>query len=85
MTMLQDIDISANRLTSYIPSGLGSCKELECLNISSNALEVMMQVSLGELLSLQDMDFSSNNCLDGIPTSLTNLKMLDQLNLYFNN
>jgi LRR receptor-like serine/threonine-protein kinase FLS2 len=85
MTMLQAIDISANRLTGYIPSGLGSCKELEYLNLSCNALEGLIPYSLGELQSLQDMDFSSNNLSGEIPMSLENLKMLSQLNFSFNN
>jgi Leucine-rich repeat (LRR) protein len=85
MTMLQAIYISTNRLTSYIPSRHGSCKELEYLNLSCNTLEGPIPMSLGELQSLQDMDFSSNNLSGGIPMSLENIKILKQLNFSFNN
>jgi hypothetical protein len=54
------------------------------LNLSYNALEGPIPVSLGELQSLQDMDFSSNNLSGGIPMSLENLKMLHHLNFSFN-
>jgi LRR receptor-like serine/threonine-protein kinase FLS2 len=84
MTMVQAIDISANRLISYIPSALEGCKAVEYINLSHNALEGPIPVSLGELKSLQDMDFSSNNLLGRIPMTLENLKMPHQLNFSFN-
>ena len=83
--MVQAIDISANQLTQYIPSGIESCKELEYLNLSCNTLEGPIPISLGELQSLVDMDLSSNNLSGGIPMSLANLKMLRKLNFSFNN
>ena len=65
MTMVQAIDISANQLTRYIPSGIISCKELNYLNLSCNTLEGRIPMSLGELQSLVHMDFSSNNLSGG--------------------
>jgi len=81
---LQAIDISTNQITSYIPSILRTCKEVEYLNISYNALEGPILLSISGLLSLQDLDLSSNNLLGGIPISLTNLTMLHHLNFSFN-
>lgn len=81
---LQAIDISANQITSYIPSSLGSCKEVEYLNLSHNALEGPIPVSISELLSLQDLDLSSNNLSGGILVSLANLTLLHHLNFSFN-
>eukprot|EP00253_Pinus_taeda_P004878 PITA_04878 len=46
MTMLQAIDISANQLTGYIRNMIGSCEELVYLNLSYNALEGPIPVSL---------------------------------------
>jgi len=67
MIMVQAIDISANMLTGEIPSSLGSCKVLNYLNLSYNALEDLIPVPLGKLQNLQDMDFSFNKLSGEVP------------------
>lgn len=84
MTMVQEINVAANRLTGSIPSELENCTEVKYLNLSWNSFDGPIPDSLGKLESLEDLDFSGNNLSGTIPISLENLKMLQHLNFTFN-
>ncbi|KAL3731322.1 hypothetical protein ACJRO7_028232 [Eucalyptus globulus] len=80
---LRICDFTANNFSGFLPSQLGSFKDLECLSLSRNLIWGPIPVTLGELSSLTKLDLSHNKLSGNIPVSigrLSNLEVLDITN-----
>nr|GEX93475.1 leucine-rich repeat protein [Tanacetum cinerariifolium] len=70
----------------HISSSLGSCKELNGLNLADNRLSGKIPEQLLQIPSLTNFLTLSHNSLSGtIPPEIKDLKMLSYLNLSYNN
>ncbi|GLJ14211.1 hypothetical protein SUGI_0228090 [Cryptomeria japonica] len=85
MQHIQAIDVSANKLSGPIPGDIGSCADLEYLNLAKNKLGGIVPISIGQLKSLQSIDLSFNELSGPVPPSIANLTMLHHLNFSYNN
>ncbi|VAH96035.1 unnamed protein product [Triticum turgidum subsp. durum] len=82
--LLKGIDLSANLLTSEIPSEIGFLSGLLYLNLSRNRIGGSIPGEVGNMLMLEALDLSSNDLSGPIPHSLTSLTHLSYLNLSYN-
>ncbi|KAI4320382.1 hypothetical protein MLD38_033870 [Melastoma candidum] len=76
------VNISRNRLSGPIPSGLGSsCKSLIAFDASHNQLTGTIPSSLGELTSMVILDVSWNSLQGPVPSALGNMQAMIFLSL----
>ncbi|KAK9664982.1 hypothetical protein RND81_14G081700 [Saponaria officinalis] len=81
---LQNFDVSRNKLTGVLPSGLSNCPSLELLNLRDNMLHGNIPLPFSSLRSLISVDLSQNNFSGTIPNYFARLPMV-YLNLSDNN
>lgn len=80
------INISYNKVSAPIPSGMGkSCRSRILLDASRNQIPGSIPPSLGELLSFVGLNLSWNSLQGQIPPSLGQVKGLKYLSLAHNN
>ncbi|XP_050386412.1 receptor-like protein EIX2 [Argentina anserina] len=83
--LVKRIDLSSNKLTGQIPSGITTLVGLISLNLSGNFLKGEISQDIGKLQSLDSLDLSSNQLEGRIPISLAWIYQLSFLNLSYNN
>ncbi|ESQ37257.1 hypothetical protein EUTSA_v100023810mg, partial [Eutrema salsugineum] len=79
-TSLVRLRLGFNRITGEIPSGIGSLKKLNFLDLSSNRLHGMVPDEIGSCSELQMIDLSNNSLEGSLPnpvSSLSGLQVLD--------
>ncbi|GFP99129.1 serine/threonine-protein kinase bri1-like 1 [Phtheirospermum japonicum] len=82
---LEDLDLSANRLTGGLPSGLVSCSVLYSLNIGNNQLSgSFLDTVVSSLMGLEYLYAPFNNITGQVPRSLANCTRLRVLDLSSN-
>ncbi len=83
MESLEELNISANKLTGALPGEIRFLKQLKKLKAGNN-LMTGIPAEIGQLALLEELDFS-NNQLTGLPLEIKNLTKLKILNLTGNN
>ncbi|XP_056176575.1 LRR receptor-like serine/threonine-protein kinase GSO2 [Syzygium oleosum] len=83
--LVNNLDLSDNRLLGENPEALMSLVRLWTLNLSMNHLTGRIPIDIGNLERLETLDLSSNNLLGPLPPSMTTLTKLNHLNLSYNN
>lgn len=83
MPLLQELDLSTNRLSGAIPPSIGSLQDLTQMNFSSNRLTGEIPAGIGSMPVLTLLDLSSNELSGAIPPALGSLRV-NQLNLTSN-
>ncbi len=78
-TSLEELDISANKLTGALPAEIRRLKNLKVLDASDNKM-TGVPAEIGQLEKLEVLDLS-NNQLTGLPYEMGNLKSLKTLDL----
>ncbi len=81
---LNEIWLSYNSLTGFIPPELGNLAQLEILNISDNDLTGTIPASLQGLAKLRYLYISYNSLTGSIPPELGNLAQLEVLDIIDN-
>ncbi|MCO5604578.1 hypothetical protein L7F22_058746 [Adiantum nelumboides] len=82
---LLTLDLSGNRLTGGISSGLGRCRRLTLLNLSANKLSGSIPSELAGLPVLATLELSHNNLSGSIPTNFENTTTLEVFDVSYNN
>ncbi|XP_031403621.1 receptor-like protein EIX2 [Punica granatum] len=83
--LVNSFDLSDNRLSGEIPSGLADLVKLGTLNLSMNGLVGEIPSSIGNLDVLETLDLSRNRLSGPIPPGMTSLTKLNHLDLSYNN
>ncbi|KAK3138226.1 hypothetical protein QOZ80_5AG0366080 [Eleusine coracana subsp. coracana] len=83
MGMLQELDLSLNRLSGAIPPSIASLNDLTQMNFSGNRLTGEIPPTIGSMPVLTLLDLSSNQLSGAIPPALGSLRV-NQLNLSSN-
>jgi kinase len=83
MPLLQELDLSANRLSGAIPASVASLNDLTQMNFSGNKLTGEIPAGIGSMPVLTLLDLSSNRLSGAIPPALGSLRV-NQLNLSSN-
>ncbi|KAK9138916.1 hypothetical protein Sjap_009510 [Stephania japonica] len=78
------LQLSNNRLTGPLPSGIGNMSRLIYLHLSNNQLTGNLPVELGKLPNLRMLYLSANVFYGSIPNSLCNITSLEMLDLHEN-
>jgi len=79
ISILEDLNISNNKISGALPSQIRELSKLKVLNASNN-LMTGVPAEIGQLADLEVLDLS-NNKLTGLPNELGNLKKLKVLNI----
>ena len=80
MDQLEKLIVVNNvQLTGFLPSSLGSLKNLKTLRIAGNGIAGSIPSSLGNLENLQELGLQENRLTGSIPSSLGNLSNLEHL------
>ncbi|XP_027337408.1 probable leucine-rich repeat receptor-like protein kinase At1g35710 [Abrus precatorius] len=82
--MLEDLDLSNNRLRGPIPLQLANFTRLKMLSLHSNSLSGSIPSTVGQLKNLTYLYLESNQFQGPIPMELGNLTQLKQLGLSHN-
>ena len=85
LKIINQLDVSENKLTGEIPRAISDCLSLEYLYLQGNLFQGTLTPSLASLRGLQFLDLSQNNLSMSIPKDLQKLSLLQYLNLSFNN
>ncbi|XP_062079875.1 receptor-like protein EIX2 [Humulus lupulus] len=85
LLLLDNLDLSSNKLVGVIPEELCMLSALRGLNLSHNHLSGNIPNRIGELKSLESLDLSNNKLFGAIPQSMSNLMSLNKLGLAHNN
>ncbi|KAF4357532.1 hypothetical protein G4B88_026911 [Cannabis sativa] len=85
LLLLDNMDLSSNKLVGVIPEELCHLSGLRGLNLSHNHLSSNIPNKIGELKSLESLDLSNNKLFGEIPQSMSNLLSLNKLDLAHNN
>ncbi|KAH9752510.1 Receptor-like protein 47 [Citrus sinensis] len=78
---LEELDLSANILSSEWPISIGNLSSLKELDLSQNRFFGELPISMGNLGSLKELDLSQNGYFGQITSSLRNLSQLFFLDL----
>lgn len=81
LTLLQNIDLSNNVLTSSIPAQIGELTNLEELRIDKNKFTGVLPSTIGSLISLTYLDLESNSFSHAVPSELGSLLQLEKFYL----
>ena len=76
-----ELNLSDNRLSGQLPSGLGNLAKLRRLDLNDNQLTGEIPASLGNLTDLTNLGLRSNRLSGAIPSELGNLTNLTGLGL----
>ena len=76
---VQELDLSANRLSGAIPPSLGNLANLQTLGLAYNQLSGAIPHELGNLANLRELCLGGNRLSDAIPPELGNLANLQVL------
>ncbi|GLT63959.1 hypothetical protein SLA2020_364820 [Shorea laevis] len=84
---LVELDLSSNKLSGRVPSGLSACASLESFDISDNSFFGELPIEIfAKMSNLKKLDLSFNSFLGHLPDSLTSkLVKLETLDLSANN
>ncbi|XP_062076596.1 receptor-like protein EIX2 [Humulus lupulus] len=85
LLLLDNLDLSSNKLVGIIPKELCLLSALRGLNLSHNHLLGNIPNNIEELKSLESLDLSNNKLFGEIPQSMSKLLSLDKLDLSYNN
>ncbi|XP_062076591.1 receptor-like protein EIX2 [Humulus lupulus] len=85
LLLLDNLDLSSNKLVGKIPEELCVLSALRGLNLSHNHLSGNIPINIEELKSLESLDLSNNKLVGAIPQSMANLMSLNKLDLSYNN
>ncbi|XP_062079924.1 receptor-like protein EIX2 [Humulus lupulus] len=85
LLLLDNLDLSSNKLVGIIPEELCVLSALRGLNLSHNHLSGNIPNNIEELKSLESLDLSNNKLVGAIPQSMANLMSLNKLDLSYNN
>lgn len=75
-TAITELQLSGNKLSGYIPSGIGSLTTLQKLQISYSKLTGSIPESIGNLRELTHLDLSENKLTGSLPKSWRKLTKL---------
>ncbi|CAB9517824.1 Leucine Rich Repeat [Seminavis robusta] len=81
LSLLQELDLSDNSLSSTIPSELGLLTSLTRLSLATNSLIGSIPTDLGLLTALTELDLGWNDLSGALPSEFGNLKALNRLSL----
>ncbi|KAL2334726.1 hypothetical protein Fmac_015939 [Flemingia macrophylla] len=79
--LVTNIDLSNNKLSGEIPTGITNLNGLIFLNLSHNQLTGHIPYSIGDMRSLTSIDFSRNQLFGEIPPTISKLSFLNMLDL----
>ncbi|XP_052177300.1 receptor-like protein 13 isoform X2 [Diospyros lotus] len=85
LDLFSAIDLSNNKLTGYIPPGIGSLSHIKSLNLSHNNLTGPIPATFSNLENIESLDLSYNNLQGNIPYELIGLHYLESFNVSYNN
>ncbi|KAL5568007.1 hypothetical protein UlMin_024582 [Ulmus minor] len=85
LRLLDNMDLSSNKLEGCIPKEIIALNGLRGLNLSHNRLSGEIPNKIGKMKSLESLDLSNNHLVGTIPNSLAELTYLSHLNLSNNN
>ncbi|KAF3455562.1 hypothetical protein FNV43_RR00194 [Rhamnella rubrinervis] len=85
LSQLEELDLSANKLSGPIPTHLEQCPKLSHLSLRSNKFSGTVPFQLGSLHFLEDLDLSQNFLTGQLPLELGYLQNLETFNISHNN
>ncbi|KAL5568006.1 hypothetical protein UlMin_024581 [Ulmus minor] len=85
LRLLDNMDLSSNKLGGVIPEEIIALNGLRGLNLSHNHLSGKIPKKIGNMKSLEHLDLSNNHLFGTIPQSLAEITSLSHLNLSNNN
>src|ERR1044071_3291811 len=81
LTKLGAIDLTANRITGGIPSGIRNLTNLVVVNLNGNALTGPLPSGIGDLKGLATLDAGANRLTGTLPSGMSALENLRYLDL----
>ncbi|KAL8479982.1 hypothetical protein ACS0TY_026792 [Phlomoides rotata] len=85
LSLVNNINLSTNKLSGGIPEELTSLVELKSLNLSRNQLTRLIPKSIGNLKELESLDLSRNALSGEMSKSFSSMSFFSYLNLSSNN
>ena len=79
LTLLQFLNLSANKLNCTLPNWIGELTNLEYINFGDVGLTGTIPDSIGNLKKIRSLDLSWNKLTGEIPATLGNLVNLEQI------
>ncbi|KAG8075043.1 hypothetical protein GUJ93_ZPchr0006g42165 [Zizania palustris] len=81
---LQNLFLSANKLTGSIPASLATLKSLAAMSLNDNQLNGQLPDAFDSLVGLVNLDISSNNFTGVLPPSMKSLSSLTTMRIQDN-
>jgi len=81
---LKTLDLSKNKLTGSIPSGIANLTKLTDLYLAENQLSGILPVNIGNLKELIILTLNDNQLTGNLPESLGSCSKLNRFNVYNN-